>query len=262
MRVLFLGDIVGRPGRRALRLFLPELLEKFDPHFVIGNAENAAGGYGLTAKIAEELFDLGFDLLTSGNHIWKREFLPYLAQSQRVLRPANYPEGAPGRGVAILSKGEKKLAVINLEGRVFMRALLCPFRTGAALAEEVRAETPCVLVDFHAEATSEKIALSWYLDGRVSALIGTHTHVQTADARILPQGTAYLSDAGMCGLRDGVIGMHRGQALEMYLTQVPRKLEVPKKGAVKVEGVFLELDEKNGRALRIETFRREENGVC
>ncbi|QJA06493.1 TIGR00282 family metallophosphoesterase [Thermosulfurimonas marina] len=259
MRVLFLGDIVGSPGRKALRLFLPGLLEEFRPHFVIGNAENAAGGYGLTEKIAEELFALGLDLLTSGNHIWKREFLPYLARSERVLRPANYPEGAPGRGATVLEKDGRKLAVINLEGRVFMRALQCPFRTAAALAEELRLETPCILVDFHAEATSEKIALSWYLDGRVSALIGTHTHVQTADARILPQGTAYLSDAGMCGLRDGVIGMDRKQALEMYLTQVPRRLEVPKKGTVKAEGVFLELEEESGRALRIETFRREES---
>ncbi|HFC98665.1 MAG TPA: TIGR00282 family metallophosphoesterase [Thermosulfurimonas dismutans] len=259
MRVLFLGDIVGNPGRRAVRTFLPGLRQEYQPDFILANAENAAGGYGLTEKIAQELFSLGLDLLTSGNHIWKREFLPYLSRAERVLRPANYPEGAPGRGWAILEKEGRKLGIVNLEGRVFMRPLRCPFRTGEELARQLRQETPCILVDFHAEATSEKIALSWYLDGKVSALIGTHTHVQTADERILPGGTAYLSDAGMCGLRDGVIGMHRDQALEMYLTQVPRKLEVPKKGPVKVEGVFLELDPATGRALRIETFRRQED---
>ncbi len=258
MRVLFLGDIVGNPGRRALRIFLPELLRTYRPDFTLANAENAAGGYGLTQKIAEELFELGLDLLTTGNHVWKREFLPHLEKAERVLRPANYPEGAPGRGWALLEKNGKRLAVINLEGRVFMRPLLCPFRTAEALAEKLRPETPCILVDFHAEATSEKIALSWYLDGKVSALLGTHTHVQTADERILPGGTAYISDVGMCGLRDGVIGMSLSQALEMYLTQVPRRLEVPKKGPVKLEGVFLELDEESGRALRIERFRKEE----
>ncbi len=258
MRVLFLGDIVGSPGRRALRLFLPELLEKWQPDFVVGNAENAAGGYGLTEKIAEELFDLGLDLLTSGNHIWKREFLPYLSRTERVLRPANYPEEAPGKGYGVVRKGEKVLGVINLEGRIFMRPLLCPLRTAEKYIQKLREITPCVLVDFHAEATSEKIILGWALDGKVSALLGTHTHVQTADERILPGGTAYLTDVGMCGLADGVIGMRRDQALEMYLTQVPRKLEVPKSGRVKLEAVFLELDSDSGRALRIERIRREE----
>lgn len=258
MRILFLGDIVGNPGRRALKTFLPELLEAFKPDFVIGNAENAAGGYGLTEKIAEELFGLGLDLLTSGNHIWKREFLSYLSRTERVLRPANYPEGAPGRGYTLLEKKGLRLGVINLEGRIFMRPLECPFRTAERLAKELRKETSCLLVDFHAEATSEKIALGWWLDGRVSALLGTHTHVQTADERILPRGTAYVSDVGMCGLADGVIGMRQEQALEMYLTQVPRKLEVPKSGRVKLEGVFLEIEPQTGRAMRIERIRREE----
>lgn len=258
MRILFLGDVVGSPGRRAVKTFLPELKKEFQPDFILGNAENAAGGYGLTEKIAEELLALGFDLLTSGNHIWKREFLPYLSKSERVLRPANYPEGAPGRGWALLTKGGLKLGVINLEGRVFMRALECPFRTAERILQKLKEETPCILVDFHAEATSEKIALGWWLEGRVSALLGTHTHVQTADERILPQGTAYISDVGMCGLADGVIGMRRDQALEMYLTQVPRKLEVPKSGRIKLEAVFLEIEPRSGRALRIERLRREE----
>jgi len=258
MRILFLGDIVGNPGRRAVKLFLPELKKEFLPDFVIGNAENAAGGYGLTEKITEELLDLGFDLLTSGNHIWRREFLPYLSKSKKVLRPANYPEEAPGRGHALIEKNGLKLGVINLEGRVFMRPLLCPFRTAERLTKELQKETPCILVDFHAEATSEKIALGWWLDGRASALLGTHTHVQTADERILPEGTAYISDVGMCGLADGVIGMRREQVLEMYLTQVPRKLEVPRSGRVKLEAVFLEIEPQTGRALQIERIRREE----
>ncbi len=255
VRVLFVGDVVGRPGRKAVKRFLPELLSQLAPHFVLGNAENAAGGYGLTEKTAAELFSLGFDLLTSGNHIWRREFLPYLAKAERVLRPANYPAGAVGRGHAVLEKEGRRLAVINLEGRVFMRALDCPFRVGAALAERLREETPCILVDFHAEATSEKIALGWYLDGKVSALLGTHTHVQTADERILPQGTAYISDVGMTGIRDGVIGMRADQAVELFLTQVPRKLEVPNSGPVKLEAVFLEIEAESGRALRLERIR-------
>ena len=258
VKVLFVGDIVGRPGRTAVRRFLPPLLEEYQPDFVVGNAENAAGGYGLTEAVANELFEAGFDLLTSGNHIWRREFLPYLARAERVIRPANYPAGAVGRGYAVIKKADLALGVINLEGRVFMRPLECPFRTGLALAERLRAETPCLLVDFHAEATSEKLALGWYLDGKVSAVIGTHTHVQTGDERILPEGTAYLTDVGMTGIRDGVIGMRRDQAIELFLTQVPRKLEVPKTGPKKLEAVFLELDPSSGKALRIERLRRED----
>ncbi len=257
VKVLFVGDIVGRPGRAALRRFLPGLIERYQPDFVVGNAENAAGGYGLTEAVAEELFGLGFDALTSGNHIWRREFLPYLARAEKVLRPANYPAGAVGKGHVVLSKGDQKLGVLNLEGRVFMRNLECPFRVGALLAEKLQAETRCILVDFHAEATSEKLALGWYLDGKVSAVVGTHTHVQTGDERILPQGTAYISDVGMTGLRDGVIGMRKDQAIEMFLTQVPRKLEVPKTGPKKLEAVFLELAEE-GQALKIEGLRVED----
>ncbi len=257
VKVLFVGDIVGRPGRAAVRRFLPGLIERYQPDFVVGNAENAAGGYGLTEAVAEELFGLGFDALTSGNHIWRREFLPYLAKAEKVLRPANYPAGAVGKGHLVLSKGDQKLGVLNLEGRVFMRNLECPFRVGALLAEKLQAETRCILVDFHAEATSEKLALGWYLDGKVSAVVGTHTHVQTGDERILPQGTAYISDVGMTGLRDGVIGMRKDQAIEMFLTQVPRKLEVPKTGPKKLEAVFLELADE-GQALKIKRLRVED----
>ncbi len=255
MRVLFVGDIVGRPGRRAVKEFLPGLIAEREPHFVLGNGENAAGGYGLTESVAKELFKYGFDCLTSGNHIWRREFFPYLEKTDRVLRPANYPTGAPGTGQVLLKKGDWSVGVINLEGRVFMRNLDCPFRVGAALASSLRSETRCLLVDFHAEATSEKIALGWYLDGKVSAVLGTHTHVQTADETILPEGTAYISDVGMTGVADGVIGMRRDQAIELFLNQVPRKLEVPKKGLLKMEAVFLELDPDTGRALKIERLR-------
>ncbi len=255
MRVLFVGDIVGRPGRRAAKEFLPGLIATYAPHFVVGNGENAAGGYGLTESVAKELFKSGFDCLTSGNHIWRREFFPYLEKTERVLRPANYPAGAPGKGQVVLQKEGFSLGVINLEGRVFMRNLDCPFRVGAALASSLRSETRCLLVDFHAEATSEKIALGWYLDGKVSAVLGTHTHVQTADETILPEGTAYISDVGMTGVADGVIGMRRDHAIELFLNQVPRKLEVPKKGLLKMEAVFLELDTETGKALKIERLR-------
>ncbi|WP_022853936.1 TIGR00282 family metallophosphoesterase [Thermodesulfatator atlanticus] len=258
VKVLFVGDIVGRPGRKALNKFLPGLISDYAPHFVIGNAENAAGGYGLTEAIAQELLAAGFDLLTSGNHIWRREFLPYLAKAEKVLRPANYPAGAVGKGYAVLHKNDKKLGVINLEGRVFMRSLDCPFRIGLALAEKLKEETPCILVDFHAEATSEKLALGWYLDGKVSAVIGTHTHVQTGDERILPEGTAYLTDVGMTGIRDGVIGMRKDHAIELFLTQVPRKLEVPKTGPKKLEAVYLEIDEQTGKTQKLVRIRKED----
>ena len=258
VKIVFLGDIVGNSGRRAVREMLPHILEKYKPDFVVANGENAAGGYGLTQKIAEELFSYGIDVLTSGNHIWKREFFPYLEKSSRVLRPANYGEGAPGRGFTIVEKKGIKLGVINLEGRIFMKPLNNPYILGKEIALKIKEETPFILVDFHAEATSEKIGLGYYLDGMVSVVIGTHTHVQTSDARILEKGTAYITDAGMCGAVESIIGMKKEQAIEMYLTQVPRKLEVEKKGIVKLEGVYVEVNSE-GKAKRIETFRLIEN---
>ncbi|QER42936.1 TIGR00282 family metallophosphoesterase [Thermodesulfobacterium sp. TA1] len=254
MKVLFLGDIVGSAGRKAVKELLPELLKKYKPDFVAANGENAAGGYGLTEKVVEELFSYGIDVLTSGNHIWKKEFYPYLNKSERVIRPANYGEGAPGKGWTIYTKKNLKLGIINLEGRVFMRPLINPFLVGKKLALEIKKETPFILVDFHAEATSEKIALGYFLDGLVSAVIGTHTHVQTSDARILPQNTGYITDVGMCGAVESIIGMKIDQAIEMYLNMVPRKLEVEKTGKLKLEGVFLELNE-TGKASFIENFR-------
>jgi metallophosphoesterase (TIGR00282 family) len=254
LKIVFLGDIVGNSGRRAVRELLPEVVKKYKPDFLIANGENAAGGYGLTEKVAQELFSYGIDVITSGNHIWKKEFFPYLEKTERVIRPANYGEGAPGKGWTIWNKNGIKLAVINLEGRIFMRPLENPFLMGKKLAEELKKETPFILIDFHAEATSEKIALGYFLDGLVSVIIGTHTHVQTSDARILEGGTGYITDAGMCGALESVIGMKINQALEMYLTQVPRKLEVEKKGKIKLEGVYLELN-KEGKTKHIESFR-------
>jgi len=254
VKILFFGDIVGSPGRKAIKIFLPELIKKYKPHFIIANAENAAGGYGLTEKVAEELFSYGIDVLTSGNHIWKKEFFPYLQKTDKVLRPANYGEGAPGKGWNIYTKENIKLGVINLEGRIFMRPLENPFTVGKNLAEKIKKETPFVIVDFHAEATSEKLGLGYFLDGFVSAIIGTHTHVQTSDERIMPKGTGYITDVGMCGAVESIIGMKINQALEMYLTMVPRKLEVEKGEKVKVEGIYLELNEE-GKTDYIERFR-------
>jgi len=254
LKVLFLGDIVGSSGRKAVKELLPELVKKYKPDFVIANGENAAGGYGLTQKVAEELFSYGIDFLTTGNHVWKREFIPYLQKTEKVIRPANYGPGAPGKGYSILLKEGKKLAVINLEGRIFMRPLENPFLLGKALSEEIKKETPFILVDFHAEATSEKIALGYFLDGCVSAVVGTHTHVQTSDERILPKGTAYITDVGMCGSLESVIGMKIDQAFELYTTLVGRRLEVETAPPFKVEGIFLEVGEE-GKALKIERFR-------
>ncbi|WP_038056282.1 TIGR00282 family metallophosphoesterase [Thermodesulfobacterium hydrogeniphilum] len=254
MKIIFLGDIVGKSGRKAVKMLLPELNKKYKSDFIIANGENAAGGYGLTEKIAEELFSYGVDVITSGNHIWKREFYPYLQKTERVIRPANYGPGAPGKGWTIYTKNNIKIGIINLEGRIFMRPLENPFLVGKSLAEELKKETPFIIVDFHAEATSEKIGLGYFLDGLVSAVIGTHTHVQTSDARILANGTGYITDVGMCGALESVIGMKVDQALEMYISMVPRKLEVEKSGKLKLEGVFLELNSK-GKAEVIESFR-------
>ncbi|WP_456433940.1 TIGR00282 family metallophosphoesterase [Thermosulfuriphilus sp.] len=256
IRLLFIGDIVGSPGRKALKQTLPFLKREFSPNFIVANGENAAGGYGLTEKIAEELLELGIDVLTSGNHIWRREFLPYLDRAERVIRPANYPQGAPGRGYALVEKEGLLMGVINLEGRIFMRPLDCPFRLGQGLAQKLREKTPLILVDFHAEATSEKIALSFHLDGLVTAVVGTHTHVQTADERVLPGGSAYITDVGMTGMRESVIGMRPDQALELFLLQVPRKLEVPKRGPAVLEAVLIEAEDTTGRALSIIRLRK------
>jgi hypothetical protein len=249
--VLFLGDVIGRTGRRAMDKFLPALVKKHAPSMIIANGENAAGGSGITEEIGKELF-LQADVLTSGNHIWdKKEALPYLGREPRLIRPANYPSVNPGRFSYVFQHGDGvKAAVLNLQGRVFMEPLDCPFRRADEEVAALAAETPIIIIDFHAEATSEKQALGWYLDGRVSAVIGTHTHVPTADERILPKGTAYITDVGMVGGRNAVIGISREQALQRFLTSRPQRFE-PSRDGLFLSCVFIEIDPKTGRALSI-----------
>jgi metallophosphoesterase (TIGR00282 family) len=249
--VLFVGDIVGRPGREALRKWLPGLKEKYHPSFVLANGENAAGGAGITQEIGASL--LAFvDVLTSGNHVWdKKEALPYMEKEPRLLRPANYPPKNPGKGTLVaMDAGGRKIGVLNLQGRVFMEALDCPFRTADAVLETMLKDTAAIVVDFHAEATSEKQALAWYLDGRVSAVIGTHTHVPTADERILPGGTAAITDVGMAGGRNTVIGIRRDQAVEKFLTARPQHFE-PEKDGLFLCAVFIEIEGRTGKAVSI-----------
>ncbi|MCL6623792.1 MAG: TIGR00282 family metallophosphoesterase [Fimbriimonadales bacterium] len=230
LTILFLGDIVGRVGRHSALTSLPKLRELYDPDFILANAENAAAGFGITPDIAEELLTAGIDMLTLGNHAFHRpEICEYLNETERVLRPANFPPNTPGKGVGVLSKNGKTLAVLNLIGRVFIGEYDDPFRTADTLLNQIQPSNPhAILIDFHAEATSEKQALAHYLDGRVSAIIGTHTHVQTADNQILPKGTAYISDAGMCGPTQSIIGMEISTVLKRFLTLMPTRFEVAK----------------------------------
>ena len=253
VNILFIGDIIGKPGRLALSRELDRLVDRHRVDLVVANGENAAGGFGLTVDTVRELFDLGVSCITSGNHIWdKKEQVPMVLANPRIVRPANYPDGTAGRGSMIVTTpGGVKIAVLNLEGRIFMKNLECPFRIADREIAALRQETPVILVDFHAEATSEKSSLGWYLDGRVSAVIGTHTHVQTADERILPQGTAYMSDAGMTGSFDSVIGIGKDEAIRKFLTQLPVKFEIPKKD-IRLNGVVISIDETTGKALAIE----------
>lgn len=253
VKILFIGDIIGKPGRQAVSRELHRLVDRHMVDLVIANGENAAGGFGITEETANDLFKCGIDVLTSGNHIWdKKESQTFISREERILRPANYPDGAPGRGKGIFTTaGGARVAVLNLEGRVFMNNLDCPFRAADREIALLQAETPIILVDFHAEATSEKSSLGWYLDGRVSALIGTHTHVQTADERILPGGTAYLTDAGMTGGFDSVIGIRKEEAIGKFLSQMPTKFEVTKSN-LRLNGVVIGVDEASGRAVSIE----------
>jgi hypothetical protein len=258
MNILFIGDIVGSPGREAMKQLLPELKKEYNLDFVIANAENAAGGSGITPRVAEELFGLGINVLTSGDHIWKRrEAFELINNEERILRPANFPAVAPGRGWGLFkAKDNFKVGVINVNGRVFMEALECPFRVSRQLQEDLSKETKIIVVDIHAEATSEKIALGWYLDGKVSAVLGTHTHIQTADERILPGGTAYITDVGMTGPMDSVIGRRIEDVLERFLTAVPTRFEVAKDN-IQLHGAVLDIDEQTGKASSIVRIQRK-----
>jgi len=258
MKILFIGDIVGEPGRHAVKELLPKIKKSEGVEFVIANCENTAGGSGITPALADELFGYGIDCLTSGDHIWKRkEILEKLESDSRLLRPANYPGGDPGSGSTILeSESGVKVGVINLIGRVFMQPVECPFKTAKELVEKLKGKARVIIVDIHAEATSEKIALGWYLDGLVSAIIGTHTHVQTADEKILPQGTAFISDAGMTGPFDGVIGRKKEQILNRFLTQMPTKFEMAE-GDIQLHGVIIDVDDKTGKADSIKRIQKK-----
>ena len=252
MTILFIGDIVGRPGRDLVQKGLRALVEHYDVDFTIANAENAAAGFGLTRDIGETLLDWGIDVMTSGNHIWdKKEVLEYIPGEPRLLRPANFPAGVPGRGSCVAqTRDGRSVGVINVMGRVFMAPLDDPFAVALREIDAVRHRARIILVDVHAEATSEKIAMGWHLDGRVTAVIGTHTHVQTADERILPGGTAYLTDAGMTGGHDSIIGMEKEPSLARFLNGMPAKFE-PAAGNPRLNGAVIEADDKTGRATKI-----------
>jgi metallophosphoesterase (TIGR00282 family) len=243
MNILFIGDIVGAPGRRVVEELLPRAVDLYRIDLVVANGENASGGIGITPQVADQFLNQGVDVLTSGNHIWKhKEILPYLQDTDRLLRPANYPPETPGQGLTTVETAAgEPVAIINLEGRVFMNAIECPFRTADRLLETLPPRVRVILVDMHAEATSEKQAMGWHLDGRVSAVVGTHTHVQTADERILPGGTGYISDIGMTGPVDSVIGMKREIILERFLTQRPQPFKVATQN-LQLQGVVLNID--------------------
>ncbi len=226
MRILFIGDIVGRPGRAGLAAAMPELRERYSPDLVVANGENTAGGLGITEKTARQLFELGVGVITTGNHVYRhRDAYDFLDRADRVIRPANYRAGNPGRGHTVVPVGDRRLGVVNLSGSVQLQAARSPFVEADAVLHSLAGEADAVLVDFHAEVTSEKVAMGWHLDGRVAACLGTHTHVPTADARVLPGGTAFITDVGMTGSRAGVIGVRREQALEAFRTQMPVKFE-------------------------------------
>ncbi len=253
MRILFIGDIFGKPGREIARRAVPALVERESLDFVIANVENSAAGFGVTGDIADAILGYGVDVMTTGNHIWdKKEVLDYIPRQPKLLRPANFPAGAPGRGSYVgKTRSGESVGVINVMGRIFMQPLDDPFALVLKEIEAMRARARVIIVDFHAEATSEKVAMGWHLDGRVTAVFGTHTHVQTADDRILPKGTAYMTDAGMTGPHDSVIGVERGNALGRFLTGMPQRFETASENP-RLNGVVVTCDPATGRASAIE----------
>jgi metallophosphoesterase (TIGR00282 family) len=258
MRILFIGDIVGEPGRRAVRELLPKIKKREGTDFTIANGENAAGGSGITGQIADELLSSGVDVITTGDHVWKRkEILERISSDERLLRPANYPPNVPGSGsTTVRSKSGVSVGVVDLLGRVFMQAVECPFRAARNAVEKMKGKADVIVIDIHAEATSEKIALGWYLDGEVSAIIGTHTHVQTADEKVLPKGTAFITDAGMTGPFDSVIGRKKEDILSRFLTQMPARFEVAEDD-IQLNGVVVDIDEKTGKARSIKRIQEK-----
>lgn len=249
------GDVYGEPGRTALGKLLPRIRQEHLIDLTVVNVENAAGGFGVTPALGRWFLDQGVDVMTSGNHVWdKKEVIPYIAKENLLLRPANFPAGTPGTGFITVKSGPHRVGVLNLMGRVFMLPIDCPFRRADEIVAELRRETPVIVVDMHAEATSESLAMGWYLDGRVSAVVGTHRHVQTADERILPGGTAYITDLGLTGPTDGVIGVDRDQIIQRFLTQMPIRFETAK-GPAALCGVVITVDPESGRASDIRRLR-------
>jgi len=256
MKVLFIGDIVGKTGRSAVKALLPSVVNKYKIELVVANGENAAGGFGITDKIADELFAYGVHVITTGNHVWdKKEFIPQISKIDRVLRPLNYPPGVPGYGSVLYSTNSgRKVGVINLSGRVFMANIDCPFRTGKEEVNKMREHTNLIIIDFHAEATSEKIAFGYFMDGKVSAIVGTHTHVQTADEKILPGGTAYLTDVGMTGPALSVIGIDVDQIIHRFLTNMPMRFETARGEGI-LSAMVIEIDDETGKALAVQRLQ-------
>ncbi|HHV29701.1 TIGR00282 family metallophosphoesterase [Acetivibrio mesophilus] len=256
MKVLFIGDIFGNPGRKAAKEMIQKLKRERQIDFCIANGENAAGGSGITYVVAQELYKSGIDAITLGNHTWsKKEITNFIDSDNNIVRPANYPSELPGKGSTIISGEKGKIGILNLMGRVYMDSIDCPFKAAERELEYLKSNCKIVVVDMHAEATSEKCALAWYLDGRVSCVLGTHTHVQTADERILPFGTAFISDVGMTGPYDGIIGVNREIVIQKFLTHMPVRFEVAH-GTVQFNAVYLEIDEKTGKTMNIERINQ------
>lgn len=252
MNLLFIGDVVGSPGRDMIKEYVPKLKEKYRPHVTIINGENAAGGKGITETIYRQFLEVGAQAVTLGNHAWdNREIFEFIDNAKYLVRPANFPDPTPGKGIVYIRMNDLEIAIINLQGRTFMPPLDCPFKKADELVEEARKRTPFIFVDFHAEATSEKLAMGWYLDGRVSAVVGTHTHVQTADNRILPGGTGCMTDVGMTGPYDGILGVDKEAVLKRFLTSLPVRFEVPTTGRTQLSAVSIELDRKTGFTKKI-----------
>jgi hypothetical protein len=255
MNILMVGDVFGEPGRAALAKLLPRLRDQHKIDLAVVNVENAAAGFGVTPPMAKTFLEQGVDVMTSGNHIWdKKEIVEFITREDRLLRPANFPSGTPGSGFITVKTGAYKVAVLNLMGRVFMTPIDCPFAKANEVVPQLRKETPIILVDMHCEATSESQAMGWYLDGRVTAVVGTHRHVQTADERVLPGGTAYITDLGMTGPIDSVIGVDKAIILQRFLTQMPVRFE-PAKGPAALHGVVITVDPESGRASAIQRLR-------
>lgn len=253
MRILFVGDIVGSPGREMVQEYLPKIKKKYQPQVTIVNGENAASGKGINEKIYKQLLEWGAQAVTMGNHTWdKKEIFEFIDEAKYMVRPANFPEGTPGKGLIYVKFNELEVAVINLQGRTFMPPNDDPFKMADRLIDEAKKRTNIIFVDFHAEATSEKQALAWYLDGRVSAVVGTHTHTQTSDDRILPKGTAYITDVGMTGPYDGILGTDREAVIKKFLTNLPVRFEVPKQGRAQLNAFLVDINKKTGQAEKVE----------